>query len=429
MFVSGLLLTRAQDVQGDIFVEASVDNAAPYIGQQIIYTFKLYDAVGTTNPLYAPSDFDGFWRVDIGVVSQTNEQINGRAYTVTTIATALYPTQAGEVSIQPASVVLPETVFRSEARLSASALPIIVQPLPKGQPAGFSGAVGSFEMTASLDRQSVPAGQPVTMQLTLTGTGNIEQLPLPNAPSDWRTSIAAGEYSSEIRNGIVIGKRAYTILFYPSISGKQFLPSISMSYFDPAASIYRSVSTPPVEIDVIGTIAGADNQDVIIPENRLKLKPIQLASSSNTGLNLGLFLVLMLLPVAGISGFAGWRWFQERQEELSAQSKKAKALQNALKQIDIIKGADVQSTYEQIELVIQTYVADKLGVKVVSLENRDLLSVMAANNLSRNTISIMRELIERVNEGLFGPASQFLPSHIQGIEKLLTTLDQHWVQN
>ena len=102
---------HAQDVQGDVYVEASVDNSSPYVGQQIIYTFKLYDAVGLTNPLYQPSNFEELWRIDIGVVSQTSEQINGRRYNVTSIATALYPTHSGSITIQPVSVVLPETVF------------------------------------------------------------------------------------------------------------------------------------------------------------------------------------------------------------------------------------------------------------------------------------------------------------------------------
>ena len=80
-----ILPTLVQDVQDDVYVEASVNNAHPYVGQQIIYTFKLFDAVGLTNPLYQPSDFEGFWRVDIGVVLQTTEQINGRQYIVKSV--------------------------------------------------------------------------------------------------------------------------------------------------------------------------------------------------------------------------------------------------------------------------------------------------------------------------------------------------------
>src|SRR5690349_10439225 len=111
---------QAQDIQGDVYVEANVDNSNPYVGQQIIYSFKLYDAVGLINPLYQPSDFEGFWRIDIGVISQTSEQINGRQYTVTTISSALYPTHSGSLTIQPSSVVLPETVFRSKQTLTAN---------------------------------------------------------------------------------------------------------------------------------------------------------------------------------------------------------------------------------------------------------------------------------------------------------------------
>ncbi len=224
-----ILPVFAQDVQGDVYVEASVDNPNPYIGQQIIYEFKLYDAVGLTNPLYQPSDFEGFWRVDIGILFQTTEQINGRQYSVTTIATALYPTQSGEITVRPSSVVLPETVFRAKTTLTADRLSLKVQSLPAGQPADFGGAVGQFNVSAALDRQTVNQGEPITMMLTVSGTGNVEQLPLPITPQNWRSSVRAGNYSSEVQNGIVIGKRDYQIVFFPTTIGKQSLPPITLN--------------------------------------------------------------------------------------------------------------------------------------------------------------------------------------------------------
>lgn len=430
VFVRWNSSSHAQDVQGDIFVEATVDNAAPYVGQQIIYTFKLYDAVGTTNPLYQPSDFDGFWRVDIGVVSQVTEQINGRTYTVTTIATALYPTQPGEVSIQPASVVLPETVFRTETRLTASSVPLMVQPLPEGQPTVFSGGVGTFELTASLDRQNVPVGEPITMMFVLSGTGNVEQLPPPFVAADWRTSITAGAYSSEMRNGMVVGKRAYTILFYPSFNGKQILPSITLNYFDPISSIYRSASTPLVEIDVIGEPANVDSQVNDATGNSLELKQIKSLLSLYQGINLGVFLILMMLPVIGIAGAVGWKRFQIRRNALHIEYKKRQALRHALEQIDALNASDIQSAYEQLRRILHAYAADKLGVDAIKLKNLDIPSVMLANKVSIEVSIIMHGLLMEVEERLFAPTVQaYSASHIQDIKKSLINLDQSWEQN
>ena len=86
-FLLGLLLVqiapiRAQDSAQDYFVEAVVDNPAPFVGQQIIYSFRLYDAVGLDNPLYEPSDYEGFWRAQIGPATQSVQQVNGKQYIV-----------------------------------------------------------------------------------------------------------------------------------------------------------------------------------------------------------------------------------------------------------------------------------------------------------------------------------------------------------
>jgi hypothetical protein len=46
----------------DLFVEAAVDNAAPYQGEAIDYTFRFYQAVNLfRDPNYQPPSFTGFW--------------------------------------------------------------------------------------------------------------------------------------------------------------------------------------------------------------------------------------------------------------------------------------------------------------------------------------------------------------------------------
>jgi len=427
MGLLGASPNRAQDVQGDIYVEASVDNTTPFVGQQIIYTLRLYDAVGTTNPLYQPSDFDGFWRIDIGAVSQTTEQINGLTYTVTSIATALYPNQAGEISIQPASVVLPETVFRSRTTLSASPVLINVQPLPAGQPADFSGGVGSFELGATLDRQTASAGEPFTMQLTLSGTGNVEQLPPPTMPSGWRSTITPGQYTSQVRNGFVVGMRTYTILFYPQTLGKQILPTLSFSYFDLVERIYRSASTPSVEIEVTGTDLTSETAVQESIPDHLQLKPVQLFSESSLSLGLGFFAVVLVLPLVVVGSVLGWRWSDRNRRRQAALHKQKYALPNALQQIDQLKVLDVRSTYEQIDQILQLYVSNKLDATGIVKGKKDILSLMVANDVSDAALTTMMDLQVKVDEGLFAqPTHKISASEIQVMKDLLNSIDQQW---
>ncbi len=416
----------AQDGQGDVYVEASVDNANPYIGQQIIYKFKLYDAVGLSNPLYQPSDFEGFWRVDIGVISQTVEQINGRQYTVTTIATALYPTQSGEATIKPSSVVLPETVFRPKTTLTTQPLFINVQALPDGKPADFGGAVGQFDISAVLDRQSANQGEPITMTLSVSGTGNIEQLPPPPSPQKWRTTVTAGNYSSELQNGIIVGKRDYQIVFFPTATGKQALPPITLNYFDPDAGVYRSVGTAPVDIEVQGDASNTYEQPSFSPEASLKLKSVS-SLIVNNRLSIGSLILLLLLPLAVVFISFLWQWTKTKRQRQHIRIRQQKALPTAIQQLNRLTFSDTQTTYHQISQIVQKYIADKLNVNLLGSSTLDILELIDDAGVPISIFSNVMTLVQEIDEGLFAPSTQDVsPSRRDAIVKLLTEIDHQW---
>ncbi len=79
------------------FIEAEVDNPNPYQGEQVIYTFRFYQAESLFDqPEYQPPSFSGFWSEE-----QSEDQTNytteaaGRAYRVTELQTVLFPTGGG----------------------------------------------------------------------------------------------------------------------------------------------------------------------------------------------------------------------------------------------------------------------------------------------------------------------------------------------
>ena len=64
--------------------------------------------------------------------------------------------------------------------LEAEAQAITVKPLPSaGRPAGFNGAVGRYTMQAKASPLEVTVGDPVTVNIQLSGQGAIESLNLP----------------------------------------------------------------------------------------------------------------------------------------------------------------------------------------------------------------------------------------------------------
>jgi hypothetical protein len=419
-------VTHAQDVQGDVYVEASVDNPNPYVGQQIIYTFKLYDAVGLTNPLYQPSNFEGFWRIDIGAVSQTSEQINGRRYNVTTIATALYPTHSGSIAVQPASVVLPETVFHSKQTLTANSVSLDVKLLPVSNSTVFSGAVGQFTMSASLDRQTVNIGDPVTMTLTLSGTGNVEQQPAPVVPDKWRATINAGKFGSEVQNGLIVGSRDYQIVFFPTTSGAQELPPITLEYFDPVGANYKTVSTSPIQIQVTGDAISSPNTSSDFSEPSLRLKPIgNLTPNDATPL---LTLIAVLLPLCGVGVIGYQQRLKTRKAQLKSKLRRQQALQVAMRGIKTVPMNDSKSGYQLIDIMFDVYIADKLDIDLEPIKQSDLLEFLTRNKVSESVQSKVQSFILEIEEGLFSPAIDVIsPQKRDDMINLLREIDAEWV--
>ncbi len=416
----------AQDIQDDIYVEASVDNHNPYVGQQIIYNFKLYDAVGLINPLYQPSDFEGFWRIDIGVVSQTSEHINGRRYSVTTISTALYATHSGSITIQPSSVVLPETVFRAKQTLTANPISLDVKSLPESTASGFNGSVGQFTMSATLDRQAVKVGELVVMTLTISGTGNVEQLPPPAVPDNWRATINTGNYKSEIQNGLIIGTRNYQIIFTPASGGTQELPPITLDYFDPVGANYKSMSTSPIQIQVSGDDVISSNTSFDSSESSLRLKPI--ADPMVDDSNSLLIVIAVLLPLCVVGGIWYQQRFKARKAQLRAKLRQQHALQVAIRSLKAVSLVDSKASCQLIDNIFRRYVADKLDMDLEKVKQADLTQLLVRNEASESLISKLQSFVSLIEEVLFSPSSDTItPQKYADVVKLLRDIDTEWV--
>ncbi len=416
---------NAEDVQGDVYVEASVTNPSPYVGEQFIYTFKLYDALAIDNPLYQPSDFEGFWKVDIGVVSQTVEQIGSRRYQVTSIATALYATRSGDLTIRPSSVVLPGTSSRPTSTLAASPIRVSVRALPEGKPPEYTSAVGSFAMSATIDRQTLGVGENVAMLLTIVGSGNVEELAPPKLPDGWRSTINLGAYKSTFENGEVTGSRTYQIVFIPTTAGQQELPPIKLDYFDPVTQTYRSLNTAPIPIQVSDTSVTSSKPNQIVIEPSLTLK--SMGNFDTNGTNPFVFLFMALIPF--IVGISGWIWRKLRIQRQIGQIRlnQQYALQRTLDRLNRMPFHGAKLDYEVLNQVVSEYVENKSGLDLKVSSLNDIEPFLKNTSNVAAIFSGFQLISSLIEEGLFSPNPSPLSSQkCDEIVKLLREIDAMW---
>ena len=128
---------------------------------------------------------------------------------------------------------------------------IIVRPLPPA-PAGFSGAVGQFQLTSKVVPTNATAGEPITWTLELSGTGNWPDIPgLPQRavsrdfnvvqPQARRTPAEGKLFDTTISEDVVL---------VPTKEGTYTLGPVNFTYFDPVAGDYKTISTPRTQITI-----------------------------------------------------------------------------------------------------------------------------------------------------------------------------------
>jgi hypothetical protein len=427
------LLVSAQDAPPppDYFVEAFVDNPTPYIGQQIAYTFIFYNAVGSAQPQYEPPDFEGFWQVADEQAESNAQQINGRQYIVSELRTALFPTVAGNIIIEPSRVVLPETVYRPAEETFTQPITVQVKLLPDGAPEGFGGAVGQFDLSATLDRQAAPLGEPISLKLNISGTGNVEQVILPDldVPSAWNVYSNTTTFRTTLMDGRIVGEKNYEYLLIPNQVGLHTLPPIALIYFDPDSAAYRSVSTTPVTLEV----TPGDSLATLEIESHpiaLTLKPIPASIQPQSILPELSFWGIWLLPPLGVLGCIGIAIRRERQRRQLNLRRHSHALQEAERRLLAAKKAPVLKGFALLRMAIVGYLADKLALSEEKINYSDWRSFLEKAPVSAALKEKLFVSIEWVDEGQYAPVVSFdFQTLCNRIGELLREVDEAWMSS
>jgi hypothetical protein len=413
--------------KADYFVTAEIDNPTPFVGQQITYRVRFYDRTDVADPLYEAPDYEGFWRIDKHNSAQTTEVQNGATYKVTVVETALFPTRAGKLNIPPAKVLLPETVFRAKEELQSNPVAVQARPLPGGAPANFSGAVGQFTLSAALDRSAAKVGEPIKLTLTVSGTGNVEQLPMPpvTAPDGWRVIANPASYTVEEKDGLMVGSNTYTISLVAGKAGQATLPPITLHYFDPAKMAYLTVQANSITLEGTGDIASAQVVTDVGKSAVLAIKPALIGTGGVYPAPP--FWLLWLLPPVAAIGFWMWQRREQRMIRDAAQLRKLNALRQAQTQLQTALNMTSPEVCARVMNIIYAYWGDRLNREPRNLTEEDIARTLHAIPAQIREAVIL--CLETAEEGRYAPSSAVdVRSLVSRTAEALARLDQAWKQ-
>lgn len=267
----------------DIYVTAEVSEPSPWIGQQITYTFRLFNAVQVADAKFQAPDFNGFNGEEIEDRNSYRKVVNGREFIVTEVAFILVPVKTGALEIEPAVLQVgllqrsrrPRPfagmdAFFGRSEMSTRILetePIAVQvrdlpPVPPGT--AFSGLVGRFEISAGLDKTDIRVGDSTTLALTISGSGNIMDARGPAIPAPNEFKTYADNPEERVQRGAqgYSGSKIFRTALVPVTPGQYRIDPMVLTYFDVESGGYRNRSTVAFEVSVAPSDTAASDIDV-----------------------------------------------------------------------------------------------------------------------------------------------------------------------
>ncbi len=440
----------------DFFIEQVVDNSRPYVGQQITLIFKFYQAENLyEQPTLKWPSFNGFWVEDLPPNKTENKRVGGRAYRVTEIRKALFPTVAGKLRIEPTTMSIPPQAWRdpfdffnrrrtrqslAEKNLTTKGITINVKELPEnGKPESFTGAVGTYNFRVFVDKDTVEIDQPIALKAVISGNGNIKKLPAIEIPEldNFRLYDSGANESISKQGFKVSGSKSYEWVLIPTTAGEYMLPELKFSYFDPWSKRYKSAFKTPGQVRVkptsISSMNPGDMPVNVIPAARKSLNYIITDLTDNkTGkalYQLPWVWILQLLPVFWIVGLTVYVNYRKRLEGDSAYARRLMATKAAKKALSEARdGFDSpEKFYGNIYNGIVGFISDKLNISAAGMTNLQIIDHLKRTGKCENIRDDFEEFLKRCDAGRFSPIKPDqaeMQQNYDKAEQLLSELDR-----
>jgi hypothetical protein len=311
-----------------------------YIGEIIPIEVQLYVTSG--NNLQAPQlQSDGFVIHKQAPHTTGQTQIGQTIYNIVSFKMSVSAAKAGRLALGPAEISFnllvrpardPNDPFgffnRPQARPTKAATPVVemnVLPLPGNRPPNFSGAIGTFAWSVEASPKSINVGDPITLRVSVTGAGNLDNLKLPgfNWP-DFKFYPANSSFESADPLGLE-GTKAFEQVVIPQSASVRELPPLTVAFFNPERKAYENLAHPAIPIEVrassaapaVPTVARTESAADEEPAERTDIVHIKMETGPMIATTTPLiqrpwFLLAQAIPLLAYAGFTVWR---KRQDE------------------------------------------------------------------------------------------------------------------
>ncbi len=432
--------------EGDAFLRVNFDKKTLIKGDYTTVYIKLYSRNPNIVPPLKLDDFspEGFYKLDLPPIKTNKletEVVNGQKfYSVLLEKFILIPQKSGDITIPHLNgeITLQQriksrsngifddffgpAVQNVSVPVKSKAVTIKVQPLPPNKPESFSGAVGKFNINASLDKNSIKANDAVSLKINITGKGNIKLLEAPKIsfPPDFDTYDPKITQNLSTADGGLSGTKTFDYLLIPRNQGDYKIPALTFSYFDIASGTYQTLKTGDFNIHVDkglqtqagNVVTGFAKEDVkILGKDIIFIKTTGLYSENALDNFFGSIL-FYLIYIISILAFIIIIWLRRRIIRQNAnlayvRNKRAdKYATQRLKQANAyLKQNDNQKFYDELIKAIWGYLSDKMNIPLSDLSRENAVSILEDKGIDEENINLFVNLIDNCEFARYAPAS------------------------
>ena len=262
--------TESKVSANDLIITVTMSKNKVYENEAVIATIKLYTKHDISNfqPKVMPQ-FEGFLSEELPVAQQEAKLEHFRGenyYSVILKRCLLFPEKTGRLKINSGEYDVTlvtydmvsngfyQTSQRKEHPVVArsSSITVDVSPLPAPAPAGFTNAVGSFDIKTSLSSEKLRTNEPAKYTVTISGTGNLSHLFEPNLvfPDGFDTYEPQSSSDTRFNGSTLQGSYTVDYTIVPTQTGSYEIPGWTFSYFNPATGKYESRAVAPIKVEV-----------------------------------------------------------------------------------------------------------------------------------------------------------------------------------
>lgn len=430
---------NGQVTANNAFIRAIISKNNVYEQEGFTVTFRLYTTYNVVDfgRIEFP-EFEGFMveEVDMPANQQLQmERYNGKNYfTADLKKSLLFPQRSGKITIPSGNIEMVfsvpsgrkvSTFFGAQEvdvdvskNMRTNPVTIDVKPLPDGKPASFKNAVGTFTMKPSISTQQTRANEPITLNVEISGTGNLKLFGNPDVKlhESFEPYDPTMDNSYNVTTNGLTGIRKIEYLAIPRYEGEYTIPAVEFSYFDLNTHSYKTLSSPSYTIKVAPGDPSKSNgqgymsqQDVKVEQDIRFIKTNAPTYHTRNRFFFGsaLFWLILLLPIAVlvVLYLINRKRIKENANMTLVRVKRAnKVAIKRLKTADKYrKNNQKEQFFEEILRALWGYFSDKLSIPVANLSKTNIEAELSKKGIDEQLTSDFMNILNTCEFARYAP--------------------------